>query len=140
MAEGFGREPGGIRRLVDLSDEHPAAFAYDWRTRFGRPFSAVGESMTWCESALLFASLLTDPSSHIAAAVEGWENPITREALILMDLFDLDHAVAAGKHKPKPHPGRPFRIDLNKSRKGNSAGRSVAEVKAILAAHGHAPV
>lgn len=140
MAGRIGRERGGIGELVGLSDAHPAAFAYDWRTRFGMPFAAVGLDMSWHEAVLLFQAMRSDPSSHIAAALEGWMNPISREALLLMDQFDLDHQIAAGKQKPKPHPGRPFAMDKNKTRKGNAAGRSAAEMKAILADFGHPPV
>lgn len=104
------------------------------------PFAAVGLDMGWREAWLLLIALRSDPSSHISAALEGWENPISREALILMDLFDLDHAVAAGKGKPKPHPGRPFSMTTNTTRKGNAAGRSEAEVKAILSNFGHPPI
>lgn len=97
--------------------------------------------MPWLEAVLHTRTLRADPSSAIAAAIEGWENPISREALILMDHFDLDHRIAAGKQKPKPHPGRPFSMDKSKStRKGNAAGRSAAEMKAILADFGHPPV
>jgi hypothetical protein len=74
----------------------------------------------------------------IAAALEGWSHPISREALVLMDLFDLDVRVATGgKGKAKPHPGRPWDDESAKTvhRHGNSGGRSRDEVVAILNAH-----
>jgi hypothetical protein len=93
--------------------------------------------------ARLVAILRYDPSSAIAAALAGWDHPVSREALILMDLFDLDMQVAtAGSKgsKAKPHPGRPYKTETEKTvrRHGNAAGRSRAEVVAILNAHGHA--
>lgn len=105
------------------------------------PGSIGTDEMPWTEAVMHARILRSDPSSAIAAALEGWDNPISREALVLMDLFDLDHAVAAGKKKPAPHPGRPFSMDASKKkRRGNTEGRSVAEVKAILAGFGHPPV
>lgn len=64
--------------------------------------------MDWGRAAGLFGILRADPSSAIAAALEGWDHPISREAMILMDQFDLNHAVAAGGKKVEPHSGRPW--------------------------------
>ena len=97
--------------------------------------------MTLAEAARLATTLAADPSSASFAAITGWSHPISREALILMDLFDLDMATAtAGSkgRKPKPHPGRPWKpSDKTTKRHGDVAGRSRAEVVAILNAHGH---
>ena len=98
--------------------------------------------MGWGEAVGLVKILRADPSSMIAAALEGWSHPISREALILMDQFDLDMAAATSGskgRKPKPHPGRPWKpSDKTVQKHGNTAGRSRAEVVAILNAHGHA--
>lgn len=72
----------------------------------------------------------------MAAAIEGWDHPISREALILMDHFDLDMAVNAGKKKPKPYP-RPWKVKGNVQKHGNTGGRSRAEVVKILNDLGH---
>ena len=85
------------------------------------------------EAARLAVILLADPSSALSAALQGWDHPISRESLILMDLFDLDHTVAAGGKKVKPHPGRPSEAATTE-RYGNAAGRTPDEVKAILKA------
>lgn len=101
----------------------------------------MGESMGWAEAVRLVKILRADPSSMTAAALEGWSHPISREALILMDKFDLDMAVATGGKKgarPKPHPGRPWKPDERTTKKhGDAGGRTRAEVVAILNAHGH---
>lgn len=90
--------------------------------------------MDWAEAVDLCLILRADPSSMLAAAMEGWEHPISREALVLMDLFDLEHAVNSGKRKPKPHPGRPFRSD-DGVRHGKP--RPMSEVVEILNRFGH---
>jgi hypothetical protein len=130
---------GGIFGLLGLIASHRGAVEYDFRTRFGYGLSEVGARITITEAARLVVIVRQDPSSAIAAALEGWTHPISREALILMDLFDLDMQVATGrKGKPKPHPGRPWQPDdRSVKRHGDTAGRSRAEVVAILNAHGH---
>lgn len=69
----------------------------------------------------------------LAASIEGWDHAISREALVLMDLFDLEHTVNS-KKPPKPHPGRPWKEKRAQQRMGNVAGRTPDEVRALLAA------
>lgn len=109
---------------------------YDWRTRFRLPLAEVGDTMSWSEAVRLSYILRADPSSALAAALAGWDHPISREALILMDHYDLDRGVAGDK-RWKGYP-RPWKTsDKTTQRHGNAAGRSRAEVAAILNAHGH---
>lgn len=134
-----GGDPGGILGLLELIEEHRGAIEYDFRTRLHTPLASLPEAMGWDEAIRLIAILRRDPSSMIAAALEGWDHPVSREALILMDLFDLDMSINTDrkKGKPKPHPGRPFKVDGGKrERIGKAAAR--ADVAAILNAHGHA--
>lgn len=132
MAAGSGREPGGICWLVDLIDERRSAFIYDWHARFHQPLAAIGsDSMPWSEAVRLAQVLHADPSSAIAAAALGWEYPLSREALILLDLFDLEHAANSSK-KPKPHGMRPKAQTQQRNRYGDTAGRTPAEVIDIL--------
>jgi hypothetical protein len=95
--------------------------------------------MSWGEVLRLLTILRADPSSMIAAAMEGWTHPVSREALILMDHFDLDMRVATGdKKKAPPHPGRPWSQSAKTTQHhGKVGGRSRAEVVAILNTHGH---
>lgn len=142
MAEG-GRLRGGICGLLDLIEEHPGALEYDFRTRFpGLPngLGDVPDRMGWGEAIRVLRILRADPSSMVAAAAEGWSHPISREALALLDLYDLTMAAnSSGKGpKPKPHSGRPFDTSGKKTQQyGNTGGRSRAEVVAILNARGH---
>lgn len=68
--------------------------------------------MRWGEALRLTAILATDTSSHVAAALNGWERPASMHELALLDLYDLTHMAAwsqgGGKGKrPKPYP-RPW--------------------------------
>lgn len=132
---------GGIFGFLGLIASHRGAVEYDWRTRFSAGLRSIGDTMTLAEAARLATTICQDPSSATFAAGAGWTHPISREALILMDLFDLDMTVATGGKKgarPKPHPGRPFASsDKTTKRHGDVGGRSRAEVVAILNAHGH---
>lgn len=58
--------------------------------------------------------LAVDPATHLGASLAGWDYPMSREALVSADLFDLTHQIAwsqADKRKrgpkPKPYP-RPW--------------------------------
>lgn len=104
-----GRPVGGhgppILTLLELWEEHRGAFEYDWRARFHLPLSDVPERMSWGEAWRVTHVLLGDPSSHAAAAVAGWEFPVTREWLVLADVVDVLLASNARKgRKPKPYP------------------------------------
>lgn len=85
------------------------------------------------EAWRLVQVLHRDPSSAIGAAVSGWRYPLSAEALLLADLFDLMHHVH-GKGRPKPHPIRPFNAEPERKRYGNVGGRSRQQVLALLSA------
>ena len=107
---------------------------YDWRTRFGCSLDCIGLSMTITEAGRLAAGLMLDTSSHTCAAASGWDYPMSREALVLADLFDF----YAEPKSRKPYKGYPRPWPKEESvRTGNAGTRSPADVAAILAAHGH---
>lgn len=91
--------------------------------------------MTLIEAARLSAILRNDPSSATAAAIEGWAYPISREAMLLADIFDIQHASKA-KKRPKPYP-RPWSVVDITRRRGNADGRSRDQVIDILRQFGH---
>lgn len=71
--------------------------------------------MAWGEAWRLTHVLLSDPSSHAAAAVSGWDFPVSREWLVQADVVDVLVAANSAKgRKPKPYP-RP-KPDRRKSR------------------------
>lgn len=134
MAGGWSGHRGGILGLLDLIEEHRAAFEYDWRARFGLSLGVVPEAMPWGEAIRLTDLLRRDPSSWLAASIEGWDFPLDRATAAILDLFDLEHAKAGGKRPPKPHSGRPWQ-DKPTVQRGDAAGRTPDEIKAILREH-----
>lgn len=132
-----GLKPGGILGLLDLIEEHRAALRYDWRTRFGKSLDSVPSEIGWGEALDLVRVLRADPSSMLAAAIEGWDYPLDRLGWMLADLIDVTGASAAGK-KWKTYEGRPLKPkDNRKQQWGDTGGRTRAEVVAILNARGH---
>lgn len=114
-------------------ETHKGAFEYDWRTRFHTPLREVGESMTWGEAWRLTQQLGSDPSSHVTAAIAGWDHPIGRADMTLRDLYDLQH-LAKAKKKPKPYP-RPWPDADKERRKFGTARYTPAQLRAVLDAH-----
>ncbi|MDR2722984.1 MAG: hypothetical protein LBB54_04590 [Cellulomonadaceae bacterium] len=65
----------------------------------------------WREVTRLALELVKDPSSHLAAAVNGWAWPESREATALATLIDLLSSDEAAKW-PRPWDNRqPDRLD-----------------------------
>ena len=63
--------------------------------------------MSWGEAVRLTSALASDPSSHVGAALAGWDYPLPHEALQVMNLFDLMHTIAwvqGGKQGRQPEP------------------------------------
>lgn len=116
-----------------MIDAHRGAFEYDWRTRFHLPLQAVGRRMSWGEAYRLTQILVQDPSSHVAASLAGLEYPITRVDLVLRDLYDLTHAIAAGKKRPKPYP----RPEVKKKRVQPDKSVTQDQIVAALRMAGH---
>lgn len=94
--------------------------------------------MTWAEAYDLTIELGKDPTSHVGAALAGWEHTYSHEALILADLYDLTVSAntdKARRAKIRPYP-RPFETNRDRERSRRPAV-SQAVVKATLAAMGH---
>ena len=88
--------------------------------------------MSWREAIALTLELINDPSSHVAASLQGWSYPWTREAFVLADLFDLLHRANA-KQKPRAYP-RPNDRSAKRSVKPTV---SQEVIRKALAARGH---
>jgi hypothetical protein len=87
--------------------------------------------MTITEAARQAGWLAKDPSTALCASLVGWEHPISREGLVLADLFDMVHnALTEGRVEPhwiRPTATRaPVEIDH-------------AAVEAALRLTGHLP-
>jgi hypothetical protein len=81
----------------------PRGVEYDFRTRFGCGLNVIGRDMTLAEAARHAERFRADPSSALAAEIEGWEYPISREALTLMDLWDLTSIAQQLPKKRRPN-------------------------------------
>lgn len=104
-----GRLSPPTLRLRVFIDDHRGALEYEWRARFGLPLTVVGTpEMTWGEATRLVEVITQDPASPLTAAVSGWDYPLSREAMALVDLFDLTVTAHAGRRakdiKPYPRP------------------------------------
>jgi hypothetical protein len=132
VAGRLGRDHGGIYSLDLLIQERRGPLEYDFRTRFHLPLSSIGGDVGLDEAVRLIQILRADPSSMLAASVEGWSYPLPRTDAILMDQYDLAYAATGAKGR-KPYP-RPFAVasDKDTQRHGNVAGRTPEQVKAIL--------
>ncbi len=82
----------------------------------------------------MLAILGNDPSSCIAAGMAGWAHPVDRPSLILMDLYDLQHASKV-KKTPKAYP-RPW-LTSTKEHLKPSIHLTQDEIVAALRAAGH---
>lgn len=92
--------------------------------------------MPWDEAIRLIRILRSDTSSQLAAAVEDWEYPMSREAVIFADLYDLEYAKAGVRNRER-YP-RPFKQGAGRTQKwGDTGGRSRDQIVEILRAHGH---
>lgn len=124
-----GRSCGGIFRLLELHEAHPAEFAYDFRSRFNLSFDDVGESISLLDAILLTAVLLRDPSSWLQAAENRWKFPVSPEWMVAAHTYDLLARVNS-KNKPKPYP-TPYPADGTK-RIGSTRTKTRAEVISLL--------
>lgn len=88
--------------------------------------------MSWGEAWRLTQKLASDPSSWLAAALNDWPYPLSREAMVTADLYDLQHQ-AKSKRRPKPHPIRPWLVA--QTRKLGGARLSKEALRTILDAH-----
>lgn len=119
---------GGSLRLLELIEEHPAEFAYDWRTRFGLSVEDIGTTVSYREACLLTTILLRDPSSWVQAVESKWKFPVSREWIVGAHTYDLLARVNS-KNKPKPYPN-PFPT-RDEVRVGKTT-KTRAEVRKIL--------
>lgn len=135
--------PGGYEGLCELAESYPDEFAWELH-KLGIKVEAIGDDETYSEEQRaqavdhvlvdrLLRVVTRDPSSHLYAAMHGWDFPASREWLQNADLFDalnaLLHVEAQVKRKPKPYP-RPWK-DNDTSQLGRTS-LSPAEAREVL--------
>jgi hypothetical protein len=86
--------------------------------------------MSWGEAVRLFRQLTRDWSSAVAASLAGWDYPLSREGIILADIFDLQHS-SKSKKRPKPYP-RPYGTDEQKTMGRKTRPMTTVQLRKIL--------
>lgn len=124
-----GCTTGGILKLRELIEEHPAELAYDLRSRFSLSVEDIGNRITYLEAIYLVSVLERDPSSWLQAAKNEWTQPVSKEWMILANVYDLLAAVNS-KKKPKPYP-RPW-PDSGTTRLGSKKPQKRSDVITAL--------
>lgn len=82
------------------------------------------------ELFFLVRMLLKEPASWLHAVIAGWANPVSREWMATVDLYDMQLATKS-RRKQKEYP-RPWASNTVKIGGKKSAQRTPAEVMAIL--------
>lgn len=95
---------------------------------FRELFHCTPRDLPVWESCLLVRSLLADPRSRVAAAVAGWEYPVSREWMLLAAIHDVTIDVSAVKSPSQYHLRRPWRNAGRPKRKP----RTMPELRAAL--------
>lgn len=103
---GTGSFSGGIVWLLKFGADHPSAIRADFRSRFGLSFDEAGTTYSWREAVYLVQALLGDTTSLSQSSLHGWKYPVTREWMMLTELYDLTVRIHSkgGKAKPVPRP------------------------------------
>lgn len=97
---------GGIFWLSRIVVRDRTELLADFRELYSISPSDVPAGEFW----LLVKALMVDPRSRLQAVEAGWDNPVSREAIVLYDLFDLTlraHLERRSDFKPYPRPWRP---------------------------------
>lgn len=123
MGVGGWHQVGGILELGQLILSNPVEVAADFRELFHTGIWDVPPA----EAVLLVRALMRDPRSRLHAATARWDHPISREWLILADIWDLEFQKAARKGAFRPYP-RPF----GKQKLGGRRRRTATEALRIL--------
>jgi hypothetical protein len=94
---------GGSLKVRELIADHPAELAYDFRSRFGISYLAIGHDVTYLEAAYLISVLVQIPDSWLSAKIQNWTHPVSHEFIVAAHTYDL-LATVNSKKKPKPYP------------------------------------
>lgn len=95
---------GKSAELRRLAEEHESAFVYDIRAG-GFAYRDIFENPD--ELTAYLDAVMRDPSSRLHAALNGWDYPLSRESMLILDLIDVTGRANAGKKwKTRPRPWR----------------------------------
>lgn len=103
--------------MLGCVQQHRAALAVDFQTRYGLRLREFVEGASWNELWELVAPLLVDPYSHVVADAMGWTrppDPMEEAAWTLMDFYRAAHRKKnAPQLKPLDRPWRTPREGTN---------------------------
>jgi hypothetical protein len=94
---------GGSLKVRELIADHPAELAYDFRSRFGLSYLAIGHDVTYLEAAYLISVLVRTSDSWLSSKIQNWTYPVSQEFIVAAHTWDL-LATVNSKKKPKPYP------------------------------------
>lgn len=132
---GGARRPGGIEGLRELAESYPdelvwelhqLGFELGWD---GKIRNARGKAVDHVMVDRLLRVATREPSSHLFAAQNGWDFPVSRQWIAQVDALDAFLQANSGRRKPKPYP-RPWK-DNNTNRLGKTT-LAPAEARAVL--------
>ncbi len=121
-------QAGGILTVLQIIEDHKAAFVYDFRHRFSYGLEDIGTTLPWNEVLLLLSVLLRDPTSWLQTSVAKWHHPVSYEWATNAAVYDL-LAQVHSKRKPKPYP-RPWATGAGKSGRKGSTRKDAREILA----------
>lgn len=126
-----GCSAGGIVQLCRVAAEHFTPLAADLRSEFSVSLWDLGSSLTLPELWHLVSALTDDPSSRLYVSIAENKHRVSREWIVLADIYDVLVA-ANSKRRAKPYP-RPW-PDATQKRLGGkkTTRRTAGEVRAIL--------
>lgn len=110
MAGGLRDQPGGIRGLVELIDEHAEAVEADLLFR-GWRLAEVGSTFSWRDLLVMVRAFQRDPATALSRSIHGEHWSTTDQLLAAaVDVLQFGNWQRGGKSsapKPKPLP-RPW--------------------------------
>ncbi len=112
---------GGIFWLSRIVVRDRTELLADFREFYSTSPDHVPAAEFW----LLVKALMADPRSRVQAVEAGWDNPVSREAIVLYDLFDLTlRAHLERRQDFRPYP-RPWRPNVRRSRLTPKQARAI---------------
>jgi hypothetical protein len=98
------RGAGKIAELVWLLEDHTDEFIYTLHT-LGWAVGDIGVTVAIATVSACVSVVARDPGSVLHASIHGWDAPVSREWMILANIYDSSEANRLGrKFKPMKRP------------------------------------
>lgn len=110
---------------MEFIEKYPTAIAADFRIFYRISIFDMGVEYTYLEAILLTSNLKGMSNSHLQAAINKWDYPVSPEYIVLTEVYNIIKASnwdkKRGKLKPYPMPYSRMVKDSNSKRIGNNA-------------------